>query len=244
MPVHWAGYPCDMDAIHAVAAERRAAVIEDAAHALGATYRERPIGAVSRFTAFSFQAIKHLTTGDGGALCCARAEDERDARTRRWFGIDREASEPSELGERLYDIDVIGFKYHMNDLAAAVGLGNLESFGQRLARRRAIAARYRSELAEVPGLRLLRTEPDREHAFWLFTVLVEERGAFVRKLADAGVPTSVVHVGIDRNSIFGGRQEALSGQRQFDAQQISLPVHDGLSEDDVARVIGAVRAGW
>jgi perosamine synthetase len=244
IPVHWAGYPCDMDQINALAEEHDLVVIEDAAHALGATYRGRPIGAVSRFTAFSFQAIKHLTTGDGGALCCRRAEDARDARTRRWFGIDREASEPSELGERIYDVAATGFKYHMNDLAAAVGLGNLETFGERLARRRATAARYRSELDDVPGLQLLRMEEDREHAFWLFTILVERRAAFVRKLADAGVPTSVVHVGSDRNSVFGGKQTELTGQRQFDDRQIALPVHDGLGEDDVDRVVEAVRAGW
>jgi perosamine synthetase len=108
IPVHWAGYPCDMDEVNALAEEHGLVVIEDAAHAVGATYRGRPIGAVSRFTAFSFQAIKHLTTGDGGALCCRRAEDARAARARRWFGIDREASEPSELGERIYDIDATG----------------------------------------------------------------------------------------------------------------------------------------
>jgi perosamine synthetase len=93
-------------------------------------------------------------------------------------------------------------------------------------------------------LELLRHDDDREHAYWLFTVLVERRDAFVRSLKDAGVPTSVVHVGIDRNSVFGGKQDALNGQRQFDARQISLPVHDGLGEDAVGRVIRAVRAGW
>ena len=104
MPVHWAGYPCDLDEIQAVAAEDDLAVIEDAAHALGATYKGKPIGAISRFTAFSFQAIKHLTTGDGGALCCGRAADARQAFVRRWFGIDRGNSQPSVLGERIYDI--------------------------------------------------------------------------------------------------------------------------------------------
>ena len=80
MPVHWGGYPCDMDEINAIAREHDLAVVEDAAHALGATYKGKPVGSLSRFTAFSFQAIKHLTTGDGGALCCLEESDYWAAR--------------------------------------------------------------------------------------------------------------------------------------------------------------------
>lgn len=249
IPVHWAGYPCDLDELHAVAGGAGSyrgglAVVEDAAHALGATYRGRPIGAVSRFTAFSFQAIKHLTTGDGGALACLEGEDERQARARRWFGIDRDRSPASILGEREYDLDVVGYKSHMNDLAAAVGLGNLEDFAERLERRRAIAARYRRELAGLPGLRLPPLAPDRTHAYWLFPVLVEKREAFVRALAGRGVPASVVHRRIDRHRLFGGGRSDLPGQAAYDARQISLPVHEGLTERDVETVIAAVRGGW
>src|ERR1051325_2783616 len=111
IPVHWAGYPCDMDEINELARTHGLTVIEDAAHALGASYHGKPIGALSRFTCFSFQAIKHLTAGDGGALGCLRPEDEKQARIRRWFGIDRDHSAPSFLGERIYDASVVGYKY-------------------------------------------------------------------------------------------------------------------------------------
>jgi len=244
MPVHWAGYPCDLDEISAIAAEYRLAVVEDAAHALGATYKGRPIGSVSRFTAFSFQAIKHLTTGDGGAVCCLDEEDSRRAFKRRWFGIDRANDHPGPLGERVYDLDHGGYKYHMNDLAAAVGLGNLETFPARLARRREIAARYRVDLADVPGLTLLHEEPDRRSAYWLFTVRVERRPSFIRGLAASGVPASVVHQRIDRNAIFGGARDELPGQAAFDGDQVSIPLHESLSDDDIGQVIAAVKAGW
>jgi perosamine synthetase len=244
IPVHWAGLPCDLDEINAIAESRDIAVIEDAAHALGASYKERAVGSISRFTAFSFQAIKHLTSGDGGALCCLEPADEEIARARRWFGIDRRRSRPSILGEREFDIDAVGFKYHMNDLAAAVGLGNLDGFADRLARRRAIDARYRDELADTPGLRLLRHQPDRESACWLFTILVEERESFVRALASDGIPSSVVHLGIDRYSIFGGHSESLVGQREFDELQISLPAHHALEDEEVEQVISRIRRGW
>src|SRR5437667_11291648 len=171
IPVHWAGYPCDLDEINQIAARHNLAVIEDAAHALGATYHRKPVGAISRFTCFSFQAIKHLTTGDGGALCCLRPADEQQARIRRWFSIDRDNSQPSFLGERQYDATTIGFKYHLNDLGAAIGLGNLEVFPQVLAKLRAISLRYRQEFRAIPGITLLESKEDRQSACWLFTLL-------------------------------------------------------------------------
>jgi len=244
MPVHWGGYPCDLDEINAVAGEFGLTVLEDAAHALGATYRGVPIGAISRFTAFSFQSIKHVTAGDGGALCCTQPADMHRAQTRRWFGIDRANSRPSILGEREYDIQVVGYKYHLNDLAAAVGLGNLDGFSQRLARRQANADIYRQRLVDVPGVTLLRSETDRTHAYWLFTLLVDRREDFVRKLAASQIPASVVHLRIDRNSVFGGLRSGLPGQAEFDQRQISIPVHEGLDRTDVEKTVAVIQSGW
>jgi len=244
MPVHWGGYPCDMDEIISIAEEYDIAVIEDAAHALGATYKNKPIGSVSRFTAFSFQAIKHLTTGDGGALCCLHDEDYKSAISRRWFGIDRANSKPSILGEREYDIDSVGYKYHMNNLAAAVGMGNLEDFPANLKRRRAVAARYRDELKDIAGLKLLDYKDDRESAFWLFTVLAERRVDFISKLKDQNIPASVVHLRIDHNSVFGGIAHELSNQKRFNADQVSIPVHSGLNDDEVELIVNIVKSGW
>jgi len=244
MPVHWAGYPCDLDEINAIATQHGLVVIEDAAHALGATYKGKPIGAISRFTAFSFQAIKHLTTGDGGALCCTDEVDARQAFVRRWFGIDRTNSKPSILGERIYDIETVGYKYHMNDLAAAVGLGNLEDFTQRLARRQQIGSYYRKQLGNIPGLQLLRMDDDRTHAYWLFTILVERREDFIRKLAENGIPASVVHLRIDHNSIFGGVRDDLPGQTDFNERQVALPVHEDLSDDNVKQIVDLIQSGW
>lgn len=244
IPVHWAGYPCDMDEINAIAAESGLAVVEDAAHALGAVYKNKPIGSVSRFTAFSFQAIKHLTTGDGGALCCLQDGDVYLAKRRRWFDIDRENALPSKLGERIYDATDVGYKYHMNDLAAALGLANLNDFQANLSRRQAIAARYREALSGVPGITLLDYRDDRICAFWLFTLKAEKRDDFIRALVDRDVPASVVHLRIDDNSVFGGIRPDLVNQEQFNAQQASLPLHGNLTDQDVERVIEAVGKGW
>lgn len=244
MPVHWGGYPCDLEEINRTAHEHKLAVVEDAAHALGATYKGRPIGAISRFTAFSFQAIKHLTTGDGGALCCLDSGDAHRAQANRWFGIDRASSPPSILGEREYNISELGYKYHLNDVGAAIGLGNLDDLPFILHRRRQIAATYLAELIGVAGLTLLRQSPDRESSWWLFTVLVERREDFIRKLASCGVPASVVHLRIDRNSVFGDALNNLPNQEVFDAKQVAIPVHSGLSDEDVAVVLAAIKNGW
>ncbi len=244
MPVHWGGYPCDMEEISGIARKYNLVVIEDAAHALGAVYKGKPIGSISRFTAFSFQAIKHLTTGDGGALCCLYDEDYHRARKLRWFGIDREKDKPSILGESVYDLKEVGYKYHMNDIAASVGLGNLEDFKKNFERRQEIARLYRKELKSVPGLKLLKYKNDRVSAYWLFTILVEKREDFIKKLSSYGIPTSVVHQRIDRNLVFGGIKEDLYNQTKFDRDQISIPIHPGLSNEDVDFIIKVIKKGW
>jgi perosamine synthetase len=242
--VHWGGYPCDMDAIHAIARKHDLVVIEDAAHALGATYKGCPIGALSEFTCFSFQAIKHITTGDGGALCCMNPNTAQDVLKRRWFGIDRASSPMSSLGERIYDIDVVGYKYHMNDYAAALGLANLIGFAERLARRRKIAAYYMNELKNIAGVNLFEMTPDRESACWLFGMHVERRDDFITALQTRGITASVVHLGIDHNTLFGGARKDLHNQIKFNQTQIHIPLHDGLSDDDVVHIVRAVSAGW
>jgi len=244
MCVHWGGYPCDMYDILDIAGKHNLPVIEDAAHALGATYKACPIGTISRFTAFSFQAIKHLTTGDGGMLCCSRKADAERARRLRWFGIDRANSKVGFLGERLYNIEEVGYKYHMNNLAAAVGLGNLEGLRCRLLARQLIGRYYRTKLADTLGIQLLRVDRERTHAYWLFTMLVERREDFIRKLAEHGIPASVVHLRIDRNSVFAGFYDDLPFQTVFNQRQVSIPIHEGLTKADVEHIVEVIRGGW
>jgi perosamine synthetase len=241
IPVHWGGYPCDMDEINQLAKEHNLIVIEDAAHALGAKYKGKNIGTISDFTSFSFQAIKHLTTGDGGLLTCLKESDSKLVRRLRWFDIDRENSTPSILGEREYDITNVGFKYHMNDIAASIGLGNLETIDSKLNRIQSIAKTYRESLQNIPGLKLMDYKNDRESSYWLFPMLVERRVDFINKLKDNGVPSSVVHLGIDKNTLFGGKDYSLTNQRYFDDNQIHIPINDRLSDEDVSKIIRVIK---
>lgn len=244
IPVHWGGYPCDLDEIKEIADNNNLIIIEDSAHALGATYKKKPIGSISTFTAFSFQAIKHLTTGDGGALCCLNNQDYYNAKRRRWFDIDRENSASDILGERIYNATHIGYKYHLNDLAAAIGLGNLMNFSNILAKHQSNGRKYREGLSNIPGISLLNYKLDRESAYWLFTILVDNRGDFIKSMNNKGIPVSIVHTGIDKNSIFGGVQVDLANQQEFNKKQISLPVHSNLTDNDIDYIISSIKAGW
>lgn len=244
IPVHWGGYPCDMDEILAIAKAHNLIVIEDAAHALGATYKDTAIGSISDYTCFSFQAIKHLTTGDGGAISFLHKDNARQALIKRWFGIDRDSAALSILGERQYDIPELGFKYHMNDYAAALGIANMEGYQTRLSARRGVAADYTDALAGVAGIRLFNYKNDRQSAWWLYGFHVERREDFIRALKSKGITASVVHQRIDRNSVFGGLNTDLHNQARFDDTQIHIPIHDDLDHEKVQYIIKSIKEGW
>jgi perosamine synthetase len=244
IPVHWSGYPCDMDEINQIAKENNLIVIEDAAHAIGAKYKGKAIGSISNFTAFSFQAIKHLTTGDGGALCCLNSNDFYQAKRRRWFDIDRDNAKPSILGERVYDAEEIGYKYHMNDIAAAMGIGNLKTLPEILNHHKTIATIYSNGLKNIPGIELMKYKNDRESSWWFYQIKLENREDFIKKLNSKGIPSSVVHLRIDKNSVLGGLRNELVNQNEFNAKQVSLPIHMGLSEEITQSFIEEIKKGW
>jgi perosamine synthetase len=244
MPVHWAGYPCDLDEINKIAKKFNLFVIEDATHAFGALYKNKYIGAISDFTAFSFQAIKTITTADGGALVCKDLLHYNEAKKMRWFGIDRENDHPSELGERVYDLKRIGYKYHLNDFSAALGLGNLTEFNNRINRVREIALKYNQNLQNINGLSLLKYKNDRLSSYWLYTVLVENRSDFIKKMKEKKIPVSVVHQRIDKYSVFGGINKNLTNQEKFDNMQIAIPIHADLSNEEINTIIETIKKGW
>ena len=241
---HWAGNPCDLDDLHRVAASRGLPVIEDASEAFGASYRGRPIGAISRFTAFSFQAVQIVTTGEGGLLTAPEARDAEAARIRRWFGIDRARRVPNAAGYYDMDIETVGYGYHLTNIAAAIGLANLSSWEDRRFRRKAFAARYREAFKDVAGAALMRADDDREPSYHFFAIRVERRDDFYRMMAGKGIQVSVVHGRNDAYSAFGGMRSDLPCLDLFSATHIGLPTHSRLSDEDVEAVILAVRSGW
>jgi len=244
MVVHWAGYPCDMDEITSIAHKYNLIVIEDAAHAIGATYKGNPIGSISDYTCFSFQSIKHLTTGDGGAVCSLTKENERKLKKLRWFGIDRDLDISDELGERVYNLKTIGYKYHMNDIAATLGIFNLKIFDEKMKRIRNIASIYNKNFSDMDGIDLFNYKNDRSSAYWLYGFHVKDRISFIKKLRNSGIECSVVHVGIDKNDIFGGVNNELINQRKFDSTQINIPINYDLTDENINYVVETIKSGW
>jgi len=242
--VHWAGYPCDMDELLAIGVRRSLPIIEDAAHALGATYHGKPIGTISPFTCFSLQAIKTLTTIDGGLLATLRPEDDEEALIRRWFGIHRDARRMRPDGYWFWNQTLPGFKYHMNDVSAAVGLGNLADVDMLLAQRKAQAEWYRGELAGVTGVTLFEQGPDRESAHWLFTLHVERRDEFCMTMRGRGVDASIVHIRNDVHDVFGGRRADLPTLDAYEKTHVSIPLGWWVSLEDAAYVCDCIKAGW
>lgn len=127
----------------------------------------------------------------------------------------------------------MGFKYNMNDITAAIGLGNLSNMHERITKRRYIANRYRESFANIPGLKLLDLPIDYGHAYWVFTILVDRRDEFVKQMQKHNIPVSMVDGRIDKSPIFGGVTPGLIGQEEFENHQIAIPVHDDLTDENV-----------
>ena len=241
--VHWGGYPCDLDEIHAVAGRYGLPVIEDAAHALGARYHGRNIGDLSQFTMFSFQAIKQLTTVDGGMLVLDDEAAYREAKERRWFGIDRDRRRPSQEwpGYHHWPQKYVGYKYQPTNVQAAIGLGNVQHLDRVLEHRRQLARLYRAELADVPGLTLFEHKDDRRSGWWLFTVHVQRRWELYEMLRHNAVETSVCHIRNDLHPVFGARRDDLPSLDRYQETYLCLPLHQGLTVADVKKVAGLIR---
>ena len=239
--VHYGGEPCDLDEIKAIAWERGIPVIADAAHALGASYRGRLIGGINPFTCFSFQAIKQITSGDGGMLVALGAKHADRARRLRWYGVDRNfQGGPYEK----FQVDELGYKYNMNDLAAAMLMVQLEELPQVLERRRKIVNCYREGLEGIDGIELLAQKEDRKSAHWLFNLLVDRREDFRRKLTSQGIETSLVHIRCDVYPILGGKRRDLPVMNAMESRYVALPLHNHLSDEDVEFILQTIRSGW
>ena len=240
--VHYAGLPCDMDEIHEVAKSFGIPVIEDAAHALGATYKGRSIGEISEFTMYSFQAIKHITTGDGGLISFKDSKKSDLGKRLRWFGIDRTSK---QLGIWENDIKDVGYKYQMTDIGAALGIAGLEDFSFVLELRQQLLRRYHLNLSNNPKVKILGREvSDRTHAAWLMTIAVENRRVLQKLLLENGIESNQVHYRNDRYSIFGTRRQDLPNMDMIEEKYLCLPLHTKMTLEDVDKVCAVINSDW
>lgn len=173
LPVHYAGQPCNMDRLVALSRKYNLPLVEDAAHALGATYRGKKIGSIGRATIFSFHPVKHITTGEGGMVVTDDEGIAERAYMIRTHGIDKDASKRFEKeGNWFYQMITLGYRYNMTEMQAALGLCQLERLDLFLKRRREIAEHYQAAFQEMQEVVTPYVEPDSEHAWHLYTLQV------------------------------------------------------------------------
>jgi perosamine synthetase len=244
MLVHYGGYPCDLDELYALARVHNLSIIEDCAHACGATYKGQRIGSHGDIHAFSFHAVKNLPMGDGGALTIRSEEYNERLRKLRWLGINSDTFQRTgRQGYRWeYDVTEVGFKYNMNDLQAAIGRAQLPYLDQDNARRVEIATQYREQLLNVPGIQLLKYEKDRTSSYHLSCILAEERDALVEKLRAHHVDVGVHYLRNDKYRMY--QEQELPHTEYFWRHVISLPMHLSLTDEQISYVTGVIKAGW
>jgi dTDP-4-amino-4,6-dideoxygalactose transaminase len=246
MPVHYAGQACRMDEILEIARARGIKVIEDAAHGAGASYKGRPIGSLGDATAFSFYAIKNLTTGEGGMVTTDDPEIAARVSMLRNQGMDANAwNRYSASGSAFYSVLQPGFNYRMTDLNAAIGLGQLRRLPEFNAQRARLAARYSERFASMTEVETPTVRPEAETNWHLYVVRLHGlrigRDAVVDQLKQRGIGTAVhflpVHLHPYYQETFGYRRgDYPVAEAAFDSM-ISLPLFPAMTEADVDRVV-------
>ena len=239
MPVHFAGYPCDMAGLRSLADEYGLAIIEDAAHAIGARHDGVSIGDHGFTTVFSFYVTKNLACGEGGMVVSRDQDLVEKVRKLGYFGVNKKAFERyTSRGSWFYEVEELGYKYNMDNIHAALGLAQLSRLEEMNDRRREIAARYRA------GLKLaepLADDPRHHHIYHLFPVLLPEemdRDDVFLRLRDQGIGTSVHFIPLHLHPYY---QRLDKGQLPVATaafrRALSLPMYPGLTDEDQEYVI-------
>ena len=252
IPVHVAGEPCDLDAIHTMASEHGLHVIEDAAHALPTSFRGRRIGTCSALTAFSFYATKNITTGEGGMLVTDNEAYAEKARCMRMHGISKGAwKRYSRQGSWTYEVLHAGFKLNLPDLLSALGSAQLRKADQFLRRRCEIAQRYCERFAKAGQFELPPTVGRGcEHSWHLFLLRLRPatlrigRNEFIEELKQLGVGAWVhfipLHLHPYYAQTYGYRPGDFPNAEDAFSRCLSLPIYPSLTDDEVERIIRAV----
>lgn len=236
--VDWGGSICDLNKLMKIANKHNIKLIEDASHAFGAIYNGRRVGSIAHFTCFSLQAIKHITTVDGGIITTLNEKDYKRGKLLRWYGIDREAK---VLGDSRINVDIPewGYKFHMNDITAVIGIIQMNHVRKILKNHRENARFYLKNINSVYFMHP-KTDWNQDSSFWIYTLVLpskNERKEFSEFMTNNGVAVSRVHRRNDQYSGFPKSKEELKGVTYFYDRQLSIPVHWGLKKQDLNKIV-------
>ena len=251
LPVDFAGHPADLAAILELADRHNLTVIEDAAHALGAEYRKKPVGSIAHMTTFSFHPVKHITTGEGGMVTTNDAGLAETLCRFRNHGISSDARERQSAGRWHYEMVLLGFNYRLPDLNCVLGLRQLDRLDENLSRRREIASRYTRAFREIPGVISPAVTADANPAWHLYPIQLDlvhlsaDRAQVFKALRAENIGVNVHYIPVHLHPYYRERFGYQGGEfpvaeRAYD-RLISLPMFHSMSETDVEDVIEAVR---
>jgi len=238
MVVDYAGVPVNVKEIKAISEKYKIPVIHDAAHALGAKFNGKKTGNHFPYTIFSLQAIKHLTTIDGGILQIENKVEYEKAKLIRWFGIDKKLSRLDN------NIQFQGYKYHMNNVNATIGLIQLKDIQSIVNKYIENGKYFDKELINTAGVELLKYYQDSEPSYWLYTLKVENRDAFITKLAENGIMASELHKRNDLHDYLNDFNMNLPNLDKFYSKLIHIPCGWWVSYRDREKIVDVIKSGW
>jgi len=246
--IHWGGMPNNLDRVKEIQHKTKEmfgfspAVIEDCAHSFGSFYKSKKIGTHGNMCMFSFQAIKHLTSIDGGLLILPHLELYKRGKLIRWYGIDRDNNRKDFRCEA--DIEEWGYKFHMNDVCATVGLENLKYVDGIISKHRENAIFYNQNLSSIPGITLLEDHPDYQSSYWIYTLKVEKRDNFIQKMKEHGIVCSRVHERNDKHTCVQEYQAHLPTLDKVIKEMVCIPVGWWVTPEDREYIITKIKEGW
>lgn len=248
--VHWGGTPVDLDKLNQICEEHKTThgfkpvVVEDCAHAFGAEFNGKKLSNHGNICVYSTQAIKHLTTGDGGIITLPYKSLYDRCKLLRWYGINRDKRNYKGNDFRLeHDIVEYGYKFHMNDINATLGLYNLPHIPSLLEKNRANATFYDDKLKDVQGIKLMKNNPKCNSAYWLYTIRIlnGKKQEFMNKMKEAGIMTSQVHNRNDINSCVKDFEEKLPNLDILERELVCIPVGWWLKEDELEYIVSKIK---
>jgi perosamine synthetase len=243
---HWAGNPVNILAINSIAHQFNLPVIEDAGEALGAEYQGEKIGNTDTdFTIFSFHAIRHITTGDGAAIAFGNKQSFERAGWLKRYGI-HQPTFRDEWGEinPSSDIPEAGYNHYLNHLAATIGLAQIKHLPEIVHKHQENGIYFDEMLKNIPGITVLRRQPQTKSAYWVYTLLAEQRDSLLKYLRSNGIYASKVHYRNDAYSCFGEPDRKLPGVSAFQDKSLSIPCGWWVTAEDREYIVDVLQRGW
>ena len=246
--VHWGGNPVDLDRLKKIQQKSKElygfkpAIIEDCAHSFGSKFNDEYLGNHGNIVFYSFQAIKHFTTGDGGALILPHQELYNRAKLLRWYGIDRETNSKDFRCED--DIPEWGYKFHMNDINATIGIHNLQGSLDNIQKHHDNAEFYQKELEGVEGVTLLKRDSRAWSADWIYTIKVKNRDRFMKYMANKGIMVSRVHERNDKHTCVREFRSFLPNLEKVCSEMICIPNGWWVTEEERQYIVDCIKGGW